>query len=54
MQKGWFSESQIVAILKQQESGQTVARITREHAIREATFYTWNCIRLRIYCSPCL
>jgi putative transposase len=42
MKKGRFSESQIVAILKQQESGQTVAQIAREHAISEATFYTWK------------
>ena len=32
----------IVAILKQQDSGQTVAQITREHGIREATFYNWR------------
>ncbi|SFE82422.1 Transposase [Spirosoma endophyticum] len=32
-----FTESQIVAILKQQDSGQTVAQITREHGISEAT-----------------
>jgi putative transposase len=42
MKKGRFSESQIVAILKQQESGQTVAQIAREHGISEATFYTWK------------
>ncbi len=37
-----FSESQIVAILKQQDSGQTVAQIIREHGISEATFYNWR------------
>ena len=37
-----FTESQIVAILKQQDSGQTVAQITREHGISEATFYNWR------------
>ena len=42
MKKGRFTESQIVAILKQQEAGQTVAQIAREHAISEATFYTWK------------
>ncbi|MGV3559641.1 transposase, partial [Larkinella arboricola] len=31
-----FTESQIVAILKQQDGGQTVAQITREHGISEA------------------
>ena len=42
MKKGRFNESQIVAILKQQESGQTIAQIAREHGISEATFYTWK------------
>ncbi len=47
MKAGRFSESQIVAILKQQDSGQTVAQITREHGISEATaratpFYDWR------------
>ncbi|GAB4030412.1 transposase [Spirosoma jeollabukense] len=37
-----FTESQIVAILSQQDSGQTVAQITREHGISEATFYNWR------------
>lgn len=37
-----FSESQIVAILQQQDRGQTVAQISREHGISEATFYTWK------------
>lgn len=42
MKQGRFSESQIVAILKQQDSGQTVAQISREHGISEATFYGWK------------
>lgn len=42
MKKGRFTESQIVAILKQQQAGQTVAQIARERAISEATFYTWK------------
>ena len=42
MKAGRFSESQIVAILKQQDSGQTVVQITREHGISEATFYNWR------------
>lgn len=37
-----FTESQIVAILKQQDSGQTVAQITRQHGVSEATFYNWK------------
>lgn len=42
MKQGRFSESQIVAILKQQDSGQTVAHISREHGVSEATFYNWK------------
>lgn len=42
MKQGRFSESQIVAILKQQASGQTVAQISREHGVSEATFYNWK------------
>jgi putative transposase len=41
MKKNRFSEAQIVAILKQQQNGQTVVQIIREHGISEATFY--NC-----------
>ncbi|GAB3719401.1 hypothetical protein GCM10027592_62890 [Spirosoma flavus] len=42
MKQARFTESQIVAILKQQDSGQTVTQITREYGISEATFYNWR------------
>ena len=42
MKQARFSESQIVAILKQQDNGQTVAQITRQHGVSEATFYVWK------------
>ena len=42
MKKGRFSEAQIVAILQQQASEQTVAQIVREHGLSEATFYAWK------------
>ena len=42
MKKGRFSETQIVAILQQQASGQTVAQIVREYGLSEATFYAWK------------
>lgn len=42
MKKTRFSEAQIVSILKQQETGQTVAQIIREHGISEPTFYAWK------------
>lgn len=41
MKKSKFSDSQIIAILKQQEIGDTVADICREHGISNATFYKW-------------
>ena len=42
MRTSKFSESQIVAILKQQEGGLKVADICREHGISTATFYKWR------------
>jgi putative transposase len=42
MKKGRFSEAQIVAILQQQASSQTVTQIVREHGLSEATFYAWK------------
>ena len=42
MKANRFTESQMVAILKQQDNGQTVAQISREHGISEATFYAWK------------
>ena len=42
MRSNRFSESQIVAILKQQETGVKVVAICREHGISAATFYKWR------------
>ena len=42
MKTSKFSESQIVAILKQQEAGLKVAEICREHGISTGTFYKWR------------
>jgi putative transposase len=39
MKKSKFSESQIVAILKEREAGRAVAEICREHGISNATYY---------------
>ena len=42
MKKSRFSEAQILGILRQQDQGQTVAQICREHSLIEPTFYSWK------------
>lgn len=42
MKKSRFTESQIVAILKEAENGLSVAEILRTHGISGATFYKWR------------
>jgi putative transposase len=42
MKQGRFSEEQIVAILKEAESGGKVAELCRRHGISDATFYNWR------------
>lgn len=42
MKKSKFSETQIIKILKQQESGESVTDICREHGISQGTFYGWK------------
>ncbi len=42
MKKSRFSEARILGILRQQDQGQTVAQICREHGLSEATFYQWK------------
>ena len=42
MKKSKFSESQIVAILKEGESGVPVAQVLRRHGISQATYYKWK------------
>lgn len=37
-----FTESQIVAVIKKQESGLSIKDICREIGISEATFYNWK------------
>lgn len=36
-----FSESQIIGILKQADSGVPVAELCRQHGMSSATFYKW-------------
>lgn len=42
MKKSTFTETQIVAILKQQDLGLTVNDICREHGISQPTFFNWK------------
>jgi putative transposase len=42
MRTSKFSESQIVGILREQESGRAVADLCREHGISAAAFYKWR------------
>lgn len=42
MKKSRFSDSQIMAILKQAEEGVPVAELCREHGMSNASFYKWR------------
>ncbi|MBA1332833.1 transposase [Candidatus Endoriftia persephone str. Guaymas] len=42
MKKSRYSDSQIMSILKQDESGAPVPALCREHGMSSATFYKWR------------
>lgn len=42
MKKSRFTDSQIMGILKQGETGTPVPELCREHSISSATFYKWR------------
>ena len=42
MKKSRYTDSQILSILKQNESGESVADLCREHGMSDATFYNWR------------
>ena len=42
MRKSKFSETQIVGMLKDAESGMPVADLLRKHGISKATFFKWR------------
>ena len=41
MKKSRYSDSQILAILKQAEAGTPVPALCREHGMSSAAFYKW-------------
>ena len=42
MKKAYFSDSQIVAILKQAEKGIPIPELCREHGMSNSSFYKWR------------
>ncbi|AMC33767.1 transposase [Janthinobacterium sp. B9-8] len=42
MKAARYSDSQIMAILKQAEAGSTVSDLCREHGMSAASFYKWR------------
>ena len=42
MKRSRFSDSQIMAVLKQSEAGTPVPELCREHGVSSATFYKWR------------
>jgi putative transposase len=42
MKRSRFSEEQIIAMLREQETGAKTADVCRKHGVSEATFYKWK------------
>ncbi|OQP83686.1 transposase [Rhizobium rhizosphaerae] len=42
MKRSWFTEEQIIGILKEQEAGAKTVDVCRKHGISDATFYKYK------------
>lgn len=42
MKKSRYTDTQIIAILKQNEAGTSVSDLCREHGMSQASFYQWR------------
>src|SRR5882724_1549493 len=42
MKRGRLTEEQIIAVLREQESGVPTAEVCRKHGVSTATFYKWK------------
>jgi putative transposase len=42
MKRSRFTEEQIIAVLREQETGAKTVDVCRKHGVSEATFYKWK------------